>query len=276
MPNKDTADVVTEIDGTITLTEGDVRKTYYPNQSLRTLYMDLHSFEVGKSLRILSEETSNISEELQTSVWCQATLRDESISVIGAPITKTKTIPLSFKTFVAPLDRGSNPDKSILSAAIAYCQGDREMGTKDQWISECIFSKETIDALAASIVSNNLTAMVLAVEIDKIYLDRAHTFPSMTVNWYLRPSLTGNSTAFPEVARGKLTRLSLETNVGAPAIAKEASKIDEDLASASAAILPVKNVCSEEIALGIARLTSTVKTVGWAIAIGLVILFFKY
>ena len=145
----------------------------------------------------------------------KATLGGGSISVMGAPGTKSREFSIGFNAFDEEIRahrqawaREQGRAARYTSVTIGYIHRQSEVVNND-WFVECELATDTLRAISSAVSSGTLRAMTLGLALRAVYSDD-WSRPSALTDWFLRPNPKDNGIGAPQMAHGDITRLSFD------------------------------------------------------------------
>lgn len=262
-------------------------QTYYLNP-IRTMYLHVQKLQISKGLHLYHFGDAELGPQPELSLYVlgTATLEGRSISVIGDPGNKTRTLSLSFK---APNEEGKQSEDAAqkqgktpryTSATVGLNRHDWEIGNDDDWFAECEVSPDTLIAISSAVSSGRLRGMTVGLTLEGIYSDDDWAPPSVKTDWFLRPNRSDDTIDFPELARGDITRLWLDlASVDLRPQSEEANPepeaLDDPAPAPMAAQMDHHTTVLYVLAGNVEKLRGTLKWVGGLIAFFLLVLAFK-
>ena len=149
-----------------------------------------------------------------------ARLEDCSLSVIGDPKSKTRTLAMSFEASdwrpkrepVADDERGTVFSSFLGGATLGFNRHDWEFGNDDEWWSACYLPKPFVEQLEAAIVSGQLTSLRVGLALRGLYSDEGDWAPvSARSNLFIRPNRKDNDIGYPDLANGFVSLIVFTT-----------------------------------------------------------------
>ena len=144
-----------------------------------------------------------------------ATLEGGSISVIGAPVTKSREFSIGFNAFDEEiraqrqtLARKRGTTARYTHVTLGYIHRQSDIGN-DGWFVECELASDTLQAISSAVSSGTLRAMTIGLALPEAYSDD-WSRPSALTDWFLRPNPKDNRIDAPQMAHGDITRLSFD------------------------------------------------------------------
>ena len=251
-------------------------ETYYLNP-IRTMRLIAEELQVCCGTSSL---TFGMPERLPPplfSVHGEAWLEGGYISVIGESSNKSRVFRIAFKAFdeTDVAQREVKAGKFPNLVTVGFSRRDWEIGNDDCWFIECYVSPQILGAIVSAVSAGTLTRLNLGLTLEGIYSDDNWAPPSAGANWFLRPSRSDNSRMSPEMAFGGISVL----DIGLSRIdlrAKPEAEVEEEVSIPKPEPEPdLKMQALTVLNANIEKLHGTVKTVGWAIALVLLVLVLK-
>ena len=191
-------------------------KAYALNPS-RTMYLYIENLQVFNEANVPYFGDSEIGSPSAMSLYVRgkATLGGGSISVMGAPDTKSREFSIGFNAF----DEDIRAQRQALAlrqgttarytrVTIGYIHRQSDVGN-DGWFVECELASDTLRAVSSAVSSGTLRAMTIGLALQQVYSDD-WTRPSALTDWFLRPNPKDNGIGAPQMAHGDITRLSFD------------------------------------------------------------------
>lgn len=268
--------------GEILYTDTDGKKhTYYPTHSI---WLDVQTLEV---LTILGEPKEEGAEPpLVTRVRGTAALEDYSISVVGDPEPKVRTLTISLSasewcTKPEEPEPGMFPSmhRELGGAMLGFNRADWEIGNSDEWWIECYLPKPFIEALVADVRSSQLHGMKLSLALRGLYTTEHSMAPvSSRGHLFIRPDKRENTVDHPEMATGHVRSVhfaSASRDLRKPEPPEPEETFDSEEESPAAP--PEDPVATAVAILGarVEQMRGTVKWVGGLIVIALLVVAFR-
>ena len=274
-------EVVSETEGELVIRTPDGKeKTYYLNP-IRTMRLIVEELQVNCGASSL---TFGMPERLpppQFSIRGQAWLEGGKISVIGEPSNQSRTFSIAFKPYdeAAAADMASDEERLERRpdlVTLGFVRRDWEIGNDDEWFTECYVSPRMIDAIVSAVSAGTLKQMNLNLRMEKIYSDNNWAPPSAGADWFLRPSRPDNSLKFPELSHGAITGLNLALSK-VDLRSQPEEEPNEELEDDEKPEPPpdMRLLALTSLNHNIEKFQGTVKTVGWAIVLLLLMLVLK-
>ena len=191
-------------------------KTYMVNTS-RNMYLYVEDFEVSNEAPVSCFEDDIIGPPSATSIYAQgwATLGGGSISIIGAPRTRSRDLSIGFNAFEEEvirqrqeLARRHGTKARYTHVTLGYIHHQPE-AANDGWFIECELPTDTLRAIASAVSSGTLRAMTIGLALKEVYSDD-WSRPSALTDWFLKPDVKGGANGTPQMAHGDMTRLSFD------------------------------------------------------------------
>lgn len=194
--------------------EGKEHK-YYP---ARYAYFTVEDLQ---TLVVLNEPPDGQTEPvIVRRIRGTARLEDRSLSVVGDPKSKTRTLAMSIeasdwrpKREPVPHDELSTTFGSFLGGATLSCnRHDWAIGNDDEWWSACYLPKPFVEQLEAAIASGHLTSVRIGLALRGLFSDEGDWAPpSARSNLFIRPNLKDNDIGYPDLANGFVSSMMFTT-----------------------------------------------------------------
>lgn len=194
--------------------EGKEHK-YYPARYAYFVVEDL------QTLIMLNEPREGQTEPvIVRRIRGTARLEDRSLSVVGDPKSKTRTLVMSIEASdwrpnrepVADDELGTTFSNFLGGAMLGFNRHDWEIGNDDEWWSACYLPKQFVQELEASIVSRQLTSVRVGLALRGLYSDEGDWAPvSARSNLFLRPNRKDNDIEYPDLATGFVSSIAFTT-----------------------------------------------------------------
>ncbi|WP_440030488.1 hypothetical protein, partial [Chromobacterium amazonense] len=158
--------------GKILYTDMDGKKhTYYP---AHRIWLEVQTLEV---LTILVDpKVEGAEPPVLTRVRGTAVLQDYSISVVGDPESKVRTLTISFEAGDwRPKSEEPKPGmfprmrSELGGAMLGFNRANWEIGNNDEWWIACYLPKPFIEALVSEVRSGHLHGMELGLALRGLY-----------------------------------------------------------------------------------------------------------
>lgn len=258
--------------------------TYYRNPN-RFMRLFLRQLQVVKTLRDSDFDQMGRAQKLTLSVVGTAELEDPSISVIGDPDSKTRTLHISFNApsatdaeYLKEIESENQQEGEGLrysSAEVGFNRSNWEVGDKDEWFVSCQVSAGVLNDITSAIFDGSLRGLTLVLNLRDIYSDDKWAPPSVRTKWFLRPDKADNSINYPTNAHGAIAGLKLEL-MSADLKDEAEQNVEQGDASEPAKAQPdpstlALNLCADNID----KLSKMVKQVGWLTLVFLIMLLLK-
>lgn len=185
--------------------------TYYPCHSN---WLEIEFLEV---LTVLGEPREDGAESpVVTRVRGTARLEDRSISVVGDPGSKTRTVTVSFEVGQW---RPKEETKELVSlftplgsAMLGFNRADWEIGNDSEWWLSCFVPKAFLEALSTDIQSGRLITANVGVALHGLYTTE-HTYAPISIrgDLFIRPNKRDNTIEIPEIASGYVRSVSFSS-----------------------------------------------------------------
>ncbi|MGW8392109.1 hypothetical protein [Pseudoduganella sp. HUAS MS19] len=259
----------------ILLTPAGERETYHLNP-IRTMRL------IASELQIMcgaESHTFDAPERLpspQFRVQGEAWLEKGHISVIGEPSNKSRAVDITFRAY----DEAdiSNREKKLGRLPplvhVGFIRRDWEIGFDDSWFVAAYVSQQMLDSIISAISAGTLREMSLGLDLEGIYTDNDWAPPSMSADWFLRPSRTDNSLKNPEMARGYVSVINLclsKIDLRSKPETEAENEDGNDVASSAVPEPDLKHLALLALNSNIEKFQGTVKAIGWAIALLLLV-----
>lgn len=161
--------------------------------------------------------------ELARQIEGRVVLKEQFISVIGDPQSRSNTLTIVFQPVTsdgrekdAETEQTSNVIPNYTRAWIKYIRLNQASGESPEWIAICAVSQDTLNSIASAVTSHSLRALTVGMMLPEgLYIDNNDDEenwmddPTPIKEWYLRPSARDNTTETPECAYGGVTYLNL-------------------------------------------------------------------
>ncbi|MDT7514688.1 hypothetical protein [Rhodoferax mekongensis] len=265
-----TVDIVDGEDGKIIYKdESGMAQTFYP---ARSIWLTIDSLEL---LTALSESADDVpATKLITRIKGVATLEDFSVSVIGSPETKSRSLSISLEAGEW-LPKEADPSSlryagKLGGAMLSFNRADWEAGTSDEWWISCYVAKEFIDSLVADIRGESIREMKVMLTLADLYGTSDSWAPlSLRDHLFIRPTQRDSRLNIPQVAQGYVSSLHFSSAKRDLRPVKPAEPQNDDEEVVSAQVVPANSqqVQSEALRQQIEKLRVTVKWVGGLIAL---------
>ncbi len=273
-------DVVSEGEGKFVVRTPEGKETTYYANPIRTMRLHVEELQVSCGAWTSSLSMVERLPTPQTYVSGTAHLESGSISVIGEPSNVEHKFRTSFRVYdPAEFDRYfKETGKHVYSASLGFVRRDWEIGNDDYWFIEVRVTQQTMDAIVATLSSGAMQSMTFGLSLVNIYSDDNWAPPSVTSNWFLRPSQRDNRIKSPEMAQGEVAYLDMTMAKANLAVAAAPEDDCDDEEEEKPELEPEPD--QRALAIGalsrkVEELQVTVKTIGWVIAAALVVLAFK-
>jgi len=160
----------------------------------------------------------------------EAQMPNDNFAIIGSDVSETNYLALSI--------RPSSSQDDDWRFVVGWIPGDWEIGNDDQWFCEMSLPQDCFDDLLGASTRNEIGHLEIGAETDAWARDYDRWCPpSGRVNWYLRPSNSGDVT-HPNLARGHVLNLRWENRaVDAPSEASE-GPLDDPALNDAESLLP--------------------------------------
>ena len=193
-------------------------QTYCLNQH-RTMYLHVRQLHVSREVNLFrfGDDDLGLAPEMSLFVRGTAMLEDRSISVIGDPDSKVRTLGIDFyvldedlrsKRIELTQKHGQRPRYPC--ARLGFIRHSRGIGIDDDWFIQCQVPPATLRAISSAVSCGTMGAMSVGLALRGIYSSEARASQSVKTDWYLRPNRRDNTVDAPEVAYGDITLLSFE------------------------------------------------------------------
>ncbi|MBG9389328.1 hypothetical protein [Caenimonas aquaedulcis] len=255
------------------------KRTYYPSYQN---WVELEELGVWQHLR--EPEQKGDQPRLVTQLRGEACLDDYDISVIGEPDNKARRLRFTLEAgdvdpALAESDSRSriSLSKPLGGARLGFSRADWEIGNQDEWWLSCQLPDHTITALRDAIAAGRLRTVKLGVRMQDLYTTDHPLAPaSSKSHLYLRPSRSGKSIEWPEMAYGYVIQFAMElSRVDMRPVELDQDNPDHDH-------MEVRKAPPDQVALALGVLTdsvlslrSTLKWVGGIAVACLVVLALK-
>lgn len=267
--------------GEIVYTDQDGKaRTYYP---AHTIWMSVQALELLTVLNELKEEGGE--PNLVTRVRGTALLEDRSISVVGDPKSKTRTLSITLEASDWRPKREEQAPGLLAAAigdvggaALGFSRADWEIGNSDDWWCSCYLPKLFIEALVAEIRSGQLNDLKVSIQLRRLYTTEHPMAPvSSRGDLLIRPDLKDNTLSNPDSPFGWTRSVVFSSNSRdlrkpeptepsyAEDVASDPPPIVEDQVATAVAILAAR----------VELVRGTLKWLGGLIVAALLIIAFK-
>ncbi|QDL36638.1 hypothetical protein [Rhodoferax sediminis] len=211
--------VKTEAGGALVIeTRDGSEQTYCLNQH-RTMYLHVRQLHVSREVNLFrfGDDDLGLAPEMSLLVRGTATLEDRSISIIGDPDSKVRTLGIDFYVLDEDLRRkrmelaqkhGQAPRYPC--ARLGFVRHSRGIGIDDDWFIQCQVPPATLRAISSAASCGTMGVMSVGLALRRIYSSEARASQSVKADWYLRPNRRDNTVDAPEMAYGDITLLSFE------------------------------------------------------------------
>lgn len=163
----------------------------------RSLWLQVGNLQFHKSYTAYGDEVPTYDTRLSGDAKFRA---DESISIIGRPITKTTAAPLSMR----PIDE----PKFEWTASIGFLEEDWHVGTEGRFFIECYVPKDVFDNVLHGYISGKTHSLSVGLRTT-LWVAEAHRYMpvSSPLDWFLMPTV---SSGYPSsrLESGKITSLA--------------------------------------------------------------------
>jgi hypothetical protein len=178
--------------------------TYYPCSSN---WLEVESLEVFTTLGDPREKGAEARVVIR--VRGIARLEDRSISVIGDPDSKTRTLTISFEAgeWRPKEDEEAKEVPSFASALggamLGFNRATWEIGNDSEWWMSCYVPKAFLDALVAEVRRGQLASMRVGMALRGLYTTENTYAPiSIRGDLFIRPNKRDGTIEIPEMACG--------------------------------------------------------------------------
>jgi hypothetical protein len=259
---------------------GGKQRTYYPAYSI---WLEVQMLQILTVLNEPAEEGG--APSLKTRVRGAASLKDDSISVLGDPPSEVRALTINFETGNLrpqhPLESNaffSESAERLGRAVLGFNRADWEIGTSDEWWISCYLPEPFIDALVADIRSGHIDSMKVALMLGPLYTTKHPLAPlSSRGGLFLRPNKRDNTIEHPEMASGMVWSVHFASaprdlrTLEAPEPVERAHVDEEPQASPPDSVASGLAILASRVEL----LRSTLKWLGGLIVVALLILALK-
>lgn len=281
--------VKSEGDGRLVIEGADGKEVTYYLEPIRTMVLEVETLEVVQGGDNYGLSTDEPWQPLKVSLRLQgkAVLEDDSISVIGEPQNRSRSLTIGFKelsgewlTRLLTLASKNGGDSKFLGVTLGFTRRDWEIGNQDSWWVECGLAPEVMQVLTSAISSKSIRGLRVGLRLFDIYTDDNWAPPSMRVTWFLRPNRRDNTIGLPEMAHGELTSFTLTLDE-ADLRKHESDKVEEEHELVGDSGMPPMQPPDFEgqailaLAANVERLRGTLKWVGGLVAFFLMVMAFK-
>jgi len=277
--DKNIVNVVSEDERDLVLQTTEGKRETYRLNPIRSMRLIVWELQVSYGSESHSFDTPERLPNPQFRVQGEAWLESGHISVIGDSSNKTRALNITLRAYdeADVASREQRLGKLPPLVHIGFIRRDWEIGNDDSWFAEIYVSEQMLESIVSAISTRALNQMSLSLDLENIYTDNDWAPPSLSADWFLRPSRSDNSLESPEMARGYVSSIDL----GLSKIdlrSKPAPTSEEDESDMVSGVAPEPDMnYSALIALNknVEKLQGTVKTIGWAIALVLLLLVLK-
>ena len=211
--------VTAEADGVLvieTLEGADETYRLCPN---RTMYLHVSQLHLSSEVNPFhfGDDDRDMAQEKSLSVRGTATLEDSSISVMGDPGNKARTLAIDFYALNYDVWRKHKELAQILGKAPHYTRAKvglarqrPDVGADDAWSVQCQVPPAMLRALANAVSRGAIRSISLRLVLGGIYSRGARVLQSVSSGWFLRPNWPDITQEMPETADGNITVLNFE------------------------------------------------------------------
>ena len=218
--------VTVEAEGKLVIeTREGAEETYLlcPN---RTMYLRVSQLRPSNDMDLPHFGDDNLGLALETSLFVRgtATLEDSSISVMGDPGNKARTLAIDFYALDDEVWRKHKELARILGKAPHYTHAKvglarhhPDVGAEDAWFVQCQVPPSMLRALAKAVSCGAIGSISVRLVLRGIYSRGADVLQTVSSGWFLRPNWRDNTVEMPETADGNITVLNFgETQWDSP------------------------------------------------------------
>jgi len=211
--------VTAEADGVLvieTLEGADETYRLCPN---RTMYLHVNQLRLSSEVNPFhfGDDDRDMAREKSLSVRGTATLENGSISVMGDPGNKARTLAIDFYALDDDVWRKDKEIAQLLGKAPHYTHAKvglarqrPDVGADDAWSVQCQVPPAMLRALASAVSCGAIGSISVRLVLRGIYSRGAGVLQSVSSGWFLRPNWPDNTQEMPETADGNITVLNFE------------------------------------------------------------------
>ena len=214
-----TVKVTAEAEGALVIETLEGAEEIYrlcPNRTMYLHVVDLHlSSDVNPSG--FGDENLGLAQETSLFVRGTATLEDSSISVMGDPDNKARTLAIDFYALDDDVWRKHKEMAKLLGKTPHYTHA--KVGVErhhpgiradDAWFVQCQVPPAMLRALTSAVSCGAIGSISVRLQLQGIYSRGAGVLQSVSSGWFLRPNWRDNTVEMPETAHGNITLLNFE------------------------------------------------------------------
>lgn len=295
MEEKVVVNVKSEGEGRLVIESPDGKEETYYLEPIRTMWLEIEMLQLTQQGSSYGFSTDEPWQPLKVSPHLRgrAVLEDRSISVIGEPNNKSRTLAIGFKelnaeSLIELQDQAKlndqaqkeDEDRKFRGVTLGFSRSDWEIGGEDEWWVECYVSPETMQEMVSAVSSNSMRGLSVGLRLCDLYTNDKWSPPSMKVSWFLRPSRRDNSINLPAPAYGEMT--SFDLRLAESDLRKsETNQSEDDLELSGDSDMtptPKTDVKAEAVlalSANVEKLRGTLKWVGGLITFFLMLMAFK-
>ena len=211
--------VTAEADGELAIETREGAEEIYRLCPNRTMYLRFGEPHLSSDVNQLhfSEENLVLAREMSLFVRGTATLEDSSISVIGDPDNKTRTLAIDFYALDDEVWRKHKELAQMLGKAPRYTHAKVGLArhhpgvsVDDAWFVQCQVPPAMLRALARAVSCGSIGSISVRLVLRGIYSRTAAVLQPVSSGWFLRPNWRDNTVDRPETAYGSITLLNFE------------------------------------------------------------------
>ena len=256
--------------------------SYYPT---RTAWLEIEDLQV---MVVLGDTPKDAKEGvLVTRIRGIARLEDRSLSVVGDPTTKTRTLTISFETGDwrpkrEPAEEiegfGLLSTTELGGAMLGFNRADWEIGNENEWWASCYLQASFVQALETAIKDGHLAGVKVGLSLRGLYTSEGDWAPvSERGDLFIRPNRADNTLAIPDMANGfvrgiHFTRAKVDLRRPAPI---EDEDFSEDEKPTPAIPIDPVAIAVDVLSARMEKLRITVKWVGGLLVAVLVLMLMK-
>jgi hypothetical protein len=192
-------------------------ETAYVRNASRIMYLYIEKFEVASEAPVsrFGDDIIGASPAESLCARGHATLGGGSISIIGAPSTRSRDLSIGFNAFDEEISqqrlalaRRYGTKARYTHVTLGYIHHQVQAGN-DGWFIECELAIDTLRAIVSAVSSGTLRAMTIGLALQEVYSDD-WSRPTALTDWFLKAASKGHSKGAPQMAHGDMTRLSFD------------------------------------------------------------------
>ena len=185
----------------------------------RTMYLHVSQLHLSNDVNPLRSGDDNLDLALETPLFVRgtATLEDSSISVMGDPGNKARTLAIDFYALDDDVWRKHKELAQILGKAPHYTHAkvglarpSPAVGADDAWFVQCQVPPAMLRALASAVSCGAIGSISVRLVLRGIYSRGAGVLQSVSSGWFLRPNWPDITQEMPETADGNIAVLNFE------------------------------------------------------------------